>query len=123
MFVINKDYSVSNKHFIANIDARTDKGVTLHLAVAPNPHSLLNLDEWANPCVVSYLTPVQVGERLDNNIFAKADTDHATVRGIVHRTTKHLSSPQSRHACRPAKRCARPSPSTLTYRAAEMDVN
>ena len=45
--------------------------------------SALNLDEWADPRIVADRAPVEVRERLDDDLVAELDADEGAIRASL----------------------------------------
>jgi hypothetical protein len=66
---------VTDEDLIPDVDALADEGVAGDLAVAPYPRVLLDLDEAADPRIVSDFAPICVYEIEQADIRANANVN------------------------------------------------
>jgi hypothetical protein len=81
--VIDEHHAVADEDFIPDLDTCANKRVALDLAAGADRRAPLNLDERADPGVVTDRTAIQVGKRVHDDPFAEADILDQAVRGAV----------------------------------------
>jgi hypothetical protein len=90
--VVDEHHAMPHEHLVLDDDAVTHERVALDLAVTADHHTMLNLDERADPGVVADAAAVKVRERVDEHVRAKLDLGDKPIWRVVRRLRRHAGS-------------------------------
>ncbi len=89
VLVVDEHHAVPDEHLVLDRHTVADERMALDLAVRADHRTALNLDERADPRVVADPAPVEVRERLDDDLVAELDVVQDPVRSVVDRPVRH----------------------------------
>src|SRR5205085_7258824 len=92
VLVVDEEDTVAHEDLVLDLHPGAYERVALDLAVRPDAYSTLDLDERSDPGVVADLAPVEIRERVDDDVLTERHVLDQPVRRVIGRAVAHLSS-------------------------------